>query len=49
MLIIPLEIKNCKPFTKSSSEICPSAHHPALFLTQFGIFEHEREKIKEKR
>ena len=35
--MIPTEIKNCKPFTNSVSEIISSDHQPALFLTQLGI------------
>ena len=38
ILIIPLDTKYSIPLTKDSSSIVPSAHHPALFLIQDGIF-----------
>jgi len=36
-MIIDSSIKNSIPVRNDFSSICPSAHHPALFLIQLGI------------
>ena len=35
-MIIPFDISHCIPETNEPSSICPSAHHPALFLIHAG-------------